>query len=106
MEYVKNNAVLFCSCSPIPCLLKVTSNSKVKAQEGIFATHKDNIGGQNISGFKICSSYVICNISGLQLNWINTVPKITILGNKPLLDTSKLICPKGGVISVFLSGQM
>jgi len=107
MEYIKNNAILQCSCGTIPTLLTVTSNSKIRNREGLFATHKDNMGGVNIVSFGLCAVNVVCIIAGIKMNWINTVPKITIMGNKPLLDNmSKLICPKGGIISCLNSGQI
>ena len=106
MEYLKNNAFLKCSCGAIPTLLTVTSNSKIKARDGLFATHKDNIGGQNIKSFGLCAVSGICMIDGLVMNWINTVPKVKIMDMKPLTDKSKLICPKGGIISCLISGQI
>lgn len=105
MEYMKNNAILMCSCGVLPSILKVTSNPKIKNRDGVFATHLDNLGGRNFSSFGLCSISKICIVSGVKMNWINTVPKITIMGKKPLLDTSKLICPKGGIISCVISGQ-
>lgn len=59
MEYLKNNAILMCSCGVLPSILKVTSNAKIKNKDGVFATHKDNIGGINISSFGVCSIYGI-----------------------------------------------
>jgi hypothetical protein len=107
MEYIKNNAILFCSCGTIPALLNVTSNYKIKNRNGLFATDKDNMGGINVVSFGMCAITRVCVLAGTKLNWINTVPKVSILGNKPLLDKkSKLICPKGGVISCLMSGQL
>jgi len=107
MEYIKNNAILFCSCGTIPTLLNVTSNNKIKNRNGLFATDKDNMGGINVITFGACATSLVCVLAGVKLTWINTVPKVTVLGNKPLLDkTSKLICPKGGVISCLMSGQI
>ena len=105
-EYVKNNAILMCSCGLLPSMLTVTSNPKIKARDGLFATNKDNMGGVNIKSFKLCSISGLCIIDGVTMNWINTVPKVKILEYKPLLSTSKLICPKGGIISVLMSGQI
>lgn len=105
-EYLKNRAMLQCSCGTIPSLLTVTSNPKIRNREGLFATHKDNIGGINISSFGLCAICKVCTIAGLQMTWMGTVSGVKILNNKPLLDTSKLICPMGGVISCLTSGQM
>lgn len=106
MKFIKNNAILFCDKGVFPTLLNVTSNGKIKNRTGLFATEKDNKGGENIISFGICSICGICVLSGIKLNWINTVSKVTVLGHKTLLDKkSKLICPKGGIISCLLSGQ-
>jgi len=105
-EYLKNNAVLQCSCGSIPTLLTVTSNSKIKNKDGLFATHNDNTGGINIKPFGACAISKVCMITGVKMNWIATVPKVTVMGYKPLLDTSKLICPTGGIISCLISGQI
>ena len=45
-------------------------------------------------------------IDGLVMNWINTVPKVKVMGLKPLTNKSKLICPKGGIIECLTSGQI
>lgn len=107
MEYIKNNAILFCNCGLLPTLLNVTSNSKIRNRGGLFATEKDNMGGVNIITFGMCSKIGVCMIVGTKMNWINTVDKVKILGNRALIDKqSKLICPKGGVISCLMSGQL
>ncbi|WP_455970627.1 DUF4280 domain-containing protein [Bacteroides congonensis] len=107
MEYLKNNAILQCSCGTVPATLRVTSNSKIKARDGLFATNKDNKGVINVPTFGICAyGGSPCVLTGVILNWINTVSKVTIMGCKPLTDKSKLICPKGGIISCLISGQI
>jgi hypothetical protein len=105
-EYLKNNAILQCSCGSIPALLIVTSNSKIKNKNGLFATNNDNMGGINVVSFGACALTLVCVIAGVKMNWIGTVPRVKIMGYKPLLDSSKLICPKGGIISCLTSGQM
>ncbi|MEN9917673.1 MAG: hypothetical protein RL662_109 [Bacteroidota bacterium] len=106
MEYIKNNAILYCSCELLPTLLNVTSNSKIRNRGGFFATEKDNIGGVNVVTFGLCAMMGVCFIPGVKLNWINPVNKVKVLGYRTLLDKqSKLICPKGGVISCLMSGQ-
>lgn len=112
MEYLKNNAVLECDKGLVPSVLNITSNPKIKNRDGLFATNKDNISGENITSFVTCSiAYpYTCqlngSLSGQPLNWVNTVSKVTISGEKPLHDESKCICPLGGVISTINSGQI
>lgn len=106
MEYLKNKAILMCDKGTIPSLLTVTSNPKIRNREGLFATHMDNIGGVNISPFGVCGICKVCAIAGLRMTWLGTVPKVTVMGMKPLTDKSKLICPMGGVISCLTSGQI
>jgi len=110
MEYLKNNAILLCDKGTIPSLLTVTSNFKIKNRDGVFATHKDNLGAINIKPFGICAIARTCQLAGVlsgsPLTWVNTVPKVTVMGFKPLTDKSKLICPIGGIINCLTSGQM
>lgn len=110
MQYLKNNAILQCDKGLISSPLNVTSNSKIKNRDGVFATDKDNIAGVNITNFTLCAVAGICrlnlNLSGQPLNWINTVPKVSISGMKPLYEASKCICPLGGIISSINSGQI
>lgn len=105
MEYLKNNAVLQCDSGLIPSLLTVTTNSKIAARDGIFATINDNLGGQNIKSFGLCSKCGICKIEGITLNWVNPVSKVKIMGYMALTSKSELICPKGGIIKCLNSGQ-
>ncbi len=110
MQYLKNNAVLKCDKGLLPNLLTVTSNNKIKNRDGLFATEKDNKGGINIQSFGLCAVAGICrlnlDLSGVSLAWVNVINKVKISGKKPLTDESKLICPKGGIISCLISGQM
>jgi hypothetical protein len=107
MQYIKNNAILWCSCGTLPSLLNVTSNTKIKNRNGLFATHKDNMGGVNVVTFGGCAICTVCVLAGVQLRWINTVSKVKVMGFNTLLDRkSTLICPKGGIIACLLSGQI
>ena len=110
MEYLKDKAILDCDKGLFSSTLVVTVNSKIKNRDGVFATNKDNVAGINIPAFGLCAVKGICRLNlelmGTPLNWINTIPKIKILGNKPLSDNSKCICPMGGVISCKNSGQI
>lgn len=110
MEYLKDQAILDCDKGILKSTLIVTSNSKIKLREGIFATDKDNVAGLNIPNFGVCTLKGICRLnmelSGIPLTWIKTVPKVKILGKKPLSDISKCICPYGGIISCKNSGQL
>jgi hypothetical protein len=110
MQYLKNNAILQCDKGLISSPLNVTSNPKIKNRDGVFATDKDNIAGINITHFTLCAVSGICrlnlDLSGQPLNWINTVPKVSISGMKPLYEASKCICPLGGIISSVNSGQI
>lgn len=110
MEYLKNNASLDCDKGLWSRSLTVTSNNKVINRDGVFATNKDNLGGINIHNFGTCKLKGICranfDLEGVSFNWIDTVPKLSILGLKPLSDKSKLICPYGGIITVKNSGQI
>ena len=99
-----------CDKGILPTLLNVTTNPKIKNRDGVFATDKDNRAGMNITSFGLCAMAGICQLnmalSGQELFWINTVPKIKIKGQKPLYEASKCICPLGGIISSLHSGQM
>lgn len=110
MLYLKNNAILECDKGLISSVLNVTSNSKIKNRDGVFATNQDNTAGINITHFTLCAIAGICQLnlalSGQRLNWINTVPKVTISGMKPLSEASQCICPIGGIISTINSGQI
>lgn len=110
MEYLKDKAILDCDKGLWTRSLTVTSNNKIRNRDGVFATNKDNLGGTNIHSFGLCALKCICranlDLQDLPFNWINTVPKITILGLKPLSDESKLICPYGGIITCKNSGQI
>jgi hypothetical protein len=110
MQYLKNNAILKCDKGLIPSTLNVTSNNKIKNRDGLFATDKDNVAGVNITHFTLCSVAGICrlnlNLSGQKLNWINTVPKVSIKDTKALFEASKCICPLGGIITSMNSGQI
>ncbi len=107
MQFIKNNAILFCDKGLLPALLNVTSNSKIRNRGGLFATEKDNMGGVNVVTFGLCAITGVCAIPGVKLNWVNTVDSVTVLGYRTLLDKqSKLICPRGGVIRCLMSGQL
>lgn len=111
MQYLKNNAILKCDKGLVSSPLNVTSNSKIKNRDGVFATSKDNIAGVNITNFALCAvSSGACKLnlelSGHPLNWIDTVPKVSISGMKALYESSKCICPIGGIISSINSGQL
>lgn len=110
MHYLKNNALLECSKGLLSSVLNVTSNTKIKNRDGFFATHQDNTAGVNITHFGLCAIAGTCQLnlalSGQPLQWINTVPKVTILDMKPLSEDSRCICPMGGIIASTNSGQI
>ena len=110
MQYLKNNAILQCDKGLISSMLNVTSHPKIKNRNGLFATDKDNIAGVNVTHFTLCAIAGICQLnlalSGAPLNWINTVPKVSVMDMKPLYEASKCICPLGGIISSINSGQV
>ncbi len=110
MEYLKEKAILECDKGRFTSILNVTTNNKIKLRDGVFATNKDNIAGINITSFGLCALKGMCRLNleltGIPLNWVNTISKIKILGNKSLTDNSKCICPMGGVISCENSGQI
>jgi hypothetical protein len=109
MEYLKENAILVCSCGLLPSLLEVTSNNVVKLQGGKMATIRDNIADENIKSFMVCSIAKICqldkSLKKTPLPWLADVTTVKAEEHTTLLDSSKLICPVGGVISCLMSGQ-
>jgi hypothetical protein len=93
-----------------PSQLQVTSNTVVSIQGNMAATAADKAPMVNIMPFGVCrmkpsiTGYLPCvPAPGL---WTGDVASVQIPGGNPLVDTSKIQCSCGGMISFQNSGQM
>jgi hypothetical protein len=93
-----------------PSQLQVTSNTVVSIQGNMAATAADKAPMVNIMPFGVCkmkpsiTGYLPCVPAPVM--WTGYVASVQIPGGNPLVDTSKIQCSCGGMISFQNSGQM
>jgi hypothetical protein len=110
---VVQTAQLMCTCGSAPAPLAVTSQGQCKVGNMLAATVMDNIPLANISSFGICATLTAAAV-GVPTPcvpapagpWAPGSASLLKIGNLPaLLNTDKLPCGVGGVISVVNPGQ-
>lgn len=107
-DYVTDKALLKCTKGAAPVVLKVTSQFKIKGQNGNVATERDFVPYVNIKPFGICTELtkmaggttpVVCIPATTK--WKDVNPDTTGGGAKKLLGKSTCKCTSGrGKISI------
>lgn len=110
---VINGATLQCTCGDAPSKLIVTSspNNHIASQPA--ATIMDHMPATNILPFGTCKTLTAAAsgvatpcVPATAAPWLPGSSSLVLIANKPaLLNTDKLMCTVGGVISITDPGQ-
>ncbi len=116
-------AMCQCTFGMAPSTLVVTPENKVLTSNMPAATIMDNVPMKNIMPFGMCSSMANPTVAAataaalgvltpmpcvpvIAAPWAPGCPTVLIASKPALNDSSKLMCNRGGVISVNHPGQM
>ena len=110
---VVNGAQLQCTCGDTPTPLTVTSQTECKIGGQLAATIMDNVPVTNITPFGTCKTLTAAAsgtptpcVPATTLPWAPGSTSTVMIGAIPgLLNTDKLACTVGGMISVVDPGQ-
>ncbi len=110
---VVNTAQLQCTCGDAPATLTVTSQMQVMIGNQFAATVMDYAPVVNIPPFGTCKTLTAAAsgvptpcVPATVAPWTPGSTSIVMIGNFPaLLDTDKLACTVGGMISIVSPGQ-
>ncbi|NDV65234.1 DUF4280 domain-containing protein [Bacteroides sp. 224] len=106
-EYATKGAILVCTGGAAPSVLQVTSNTLSFIQGNAVATTSDKIPNTNIMPFGTCKLKPFSPpCVPAPIMWTGFVASVEMPGGNPLLNTSKIQCACGGMISFQNSGQM
>ena len=110
---VVNGAMLQCTCGDAPTPLTVTSQMQAKIGNQLAATIMDHAPTVNIAPFGTCKTLTAAAsgvptpcVPATVAPWSPGSTSIVNIGNFPgLLNTDKLACTVGGMISITNPGQ-
>ncbi|PJJ61100.1 DUF4280 domain-containing protein [Hymenobacter chitinivorans] len=102
-KYITSGVWLLCDKGPAPGSLTILPKN-VKLYGKDWAAQLDAVPLVNIPSFGVClMTRTPC--APLTVMWENVMDNVSVLGQKPLLDTSTCRCTVGGSIKIFFSQQ-
>jgi hypothetical protein len=105
--YVVDGAKLKCSCGTTTCNLKVANDHKASIGGKLQANIKDSRPNANVKSFGPCGNRPKRRTCDLKITgqWTSGKNDLNVGGAPALLNSSKLRCNRGGIISIVDPGQ-